>query len=69
MNPKSLFNLDGNESYKMIHDHHKVPKHQVGTPPHVNNAPKKKTVIDVKYIKEDTSEDNGDSKGSEDTGS
>ncbi len=46
-NPESLFNFDGNESYKMIYDHHKVPKDQVGAPPCINNAPKKKTVIDV----------------------
>jgi hypothetical protein len=69
LNPKSLFYLNGNKSYKMIHDRHKVPKDQVGTPPRVNNAPKKKTVIEVEGSDKDTSKDNGDSEGSEDTGS
>ncbi len=53
----------------MIHDHHEVPKDQVGTPPHVNNTPKKKTVIEVEGSNKDTKEEDGDSKGSEDTGS
>jgi hypothetical protein len=69
MDPKSLFNLNGNESYKMIHDCHEVPKDQVGTPPRVNKAPKKKTVIEVKGSNKNTSEEDGDSEGSEDTGS
>ncbi len=69
MNPESLFNLDGNELYRTIHDRHEVLKDQVGIPPCVNNAPKTKTVIYVEDSKEDTSKDDGDSEGSEDTGS
>ena len=31
--PQALYNLDGNESYKTIHDCHEVQVTPVGTPP------------------------------------
>ncbi len=34
--PEALFNLDGNESYKTIHNCHKRLKEPVGTPPSTN---------------------------------
>jgi hypothetical protein len=62
VNPESLFNLDGNKLYKKIHDRHKVPKDQVGTSPCINNALKKKTVIDVEDSKKDMSKDDGEAR-------
>jgi hypothetical protein len=69
INPKTIFNLDGNESYKTIHDRHKAPKEQVGTLARSNKTSKKKGVIEVEDSEEDKSEDDKESKASEDTNS
>jgi hypothetical protein len=69
INPKALFNLDGNKSYKTIHDCHEAPKDQVGTPAQSNKTSKKKVVIDVGDSDEDTSEDDNESEASEDADS
>jgi hypothetical protein len=65
--PKELFNLDGNESYKTIHNHHKRPKEPVRTPPCTNKTTKK--VIKIEDGNKDEASKEGDSKSSESTGS
>ncbi len=65
--PEALFNLDGNESYKTIHDCHERPKEPVGTPPCTNKTTKK--VISVEDSKEDEASKKEDSKSSESNGS
>jgi hypothetical protein len=69
VNPKALFNLDGHESYKTIHDRHKAPTVQYGTPPRSTKAPKKRPLYNVEDSKKDTSEDDDNSKGTGNTGS
>ncbi len=65
--PKKLFNLDGNESYKTIHNHHERPKELVGMPPCTKNNNKK--VIIVEDNDKDEASKEEDRKSSESNGS
>jgi hypothetical protein len=65
--PKELFNLDGNESYKTIHDRHKRQKELVGTPPRTNKTTKK--VIGIEDGNKDEASKEEDSKSLENNGS
>jgi hypothetical protein len=64
MAPKTLYNLDGNESYKTIHDCHGVQVTPMGTPPCIQNVNKENQVIDLNS-EEEVNEEVGGTKSNE----